>query len=84
MNNDKKALYSKMDAYKKKCRKKGFCESGKIDKDAEMAGILALTKDSLKYFGNTEAAFDFLISIIDESNNSQELIDKISEKIGLN
>ena len=80
---NKKTLYAKMDLFKSQCKQRGFWEENKPDCESEMAGMLALTKNSASVFGSTEKAFDFLLSVIDECKTSQELADKIADKIGV-
>ena len=50
--------------------------------DIKMLGLLALTKDSVRIFGNTEESFIYLIEITKEHKTSQEALDKFTTKLG--
>lgn len=52
------------------------------EEDIKMLGLLALTKDAVKIFGNTEESFKYLIEITKECKTSQEALDKFTTKLG--
>ncbi|MBP3495505.1 MAG: hypothetical protein J6K52_04790 [Clostridia bacterium] len=78
MSENKKPVHKKMDIYKEKCRNKGFRKE-----DTRILGLLALTKDAVHAFGDSERAFDYLINLVDKYDNSQIIIDEFGTKIGL-
>ena len=72
-----KELSTKFDTFIGIAKEKKFRQE-----DTKMLGLLALTKNAEEVFGTSEKSFDYLISLA-KKHDSQETIDKFSEKIGI-
>ncbi len=71
-------LTNRAGEFAEKARKKGYREE-----DIEMLALLSITTLAVEKFGDIEKPIDFLISLVDKCDTSQEAFDKFTDKLGL-